>query len=248
MPLIAATWFAGAPIPVVGVLAVPLVGTDCVWSEGVAVSVLATALSPNTSYDYRVVVASHGGSDEDGDQAFQTLASAPPEATTGEASALTLTGATLAGSVNAKGGKVTNCHFEYVTEAEFQSTAFTGSITKVCSVTPSGTSATAVTAKATGLTAGTTYRFRVVATNNAGTTQAVEKTFATVAETCAENAAMCPVQGGSSTPSTPAPTPATRPSAPPPAKKPLKCRKGFKKKTVRGKAKCVKVRKRHQAR
>jgi hypothetical protein len=222
----------------------PVIGNP----EGVAVSVLAAALSPNTSYDYRVVITSHGGSDEDGDQAFQTLASAPPEATTGEASAITLTGATLAASVNAKGGKVTNCHFEYVTAAEFQSTAFAGAKTKVCSVTPSGTSATAVTAKATGLTAGTGYRFRVVATNNAGTTQAGEKAFATVAESCAENPAACPreVPAGSASP---APAPVITPSpTTPPAKKPLKCRKGFKKKTVRGKAKCVKVKKRHRAR
>jgi hypothetical protein len=215
-------------------------------SESVAVSTVATGLSPGTSYESRLVIASHGGADEDGNQAFQTLPAAPPEATTGEASAITLTGATLAGSVNAKGGKVSNCHFDYVTEAEFQSTVFAGAKTKVCSVTPSGTAATAVTAKATGLVAGTAYRFRVVATNNAGTTQAVEKTFATVAETCAENPASCSPPGGGGSQASTSPAPSSTPppaSVPAPIKKALKCRKGFKKKRVRGNLKCVKVRK-----
>jgi hypothetical protein len=214
--------------------------------EGVAISAVSSGLSPNTSYDYRIVIASHGGSDEDGNQSFQTLPAALPEATTGAASAISLTGATLAGSVNAKGGKVSNCHFDYVAEAEFQSTAFAGAKTKVCSVTPSGTAATAITAKATGLLAGTTYRFRVVATNNAGTTAAADKSFATTAETCEENPAMCPPAGGgaSQPPASSGPS-----STPPPVsvlapiKKAPPCRKGFQKKQVRGKIKCVKVKK-----
>ncbi|HKZ14154.1 MAG TPA: NosD domain-containing protein [Solirubrobacterales bacterium] len=48
--------------------------------------------------------------------------------------------------------------------------------------------------------------------------------------------------GGSGTP-TPTPTPSPVPTKPAPVKKPLKCKAGFKKKTLKGKAICVKVKK-----
>jgi hypothetical protein len=167
-------------------------------------------------------------------------------ATTGAASTLTKTTATLAGSVDPKGGTISNCHFEWVTEAAFQVTGFTGAASKACSPTPSGNGAVSVTAKPTGLTAATTYRFRVVATNNSGTGTATDNGFATVAETCSENVTLCPPSssgGGSQSvlPPAVATPPPTRPTP-----KPLKCRKGFKKKHVRGKLRCVKVKK-HRA-
>jgi len=216
----------------------PLVGER----EATTISAVANGLTPATSYEYRIQIGNHGGSAEAGPQSFETLPPLPPEATTETAKSITKTTATLTASVNPKGGKVSNCHFEYVSEAGFQSAGFSAAATKNCSPTPSGNAATTVTANAGALTAGTTYRFRVVATNNAGVGTATDKTFATVAETCAENAALCPPAGGGSpSPAAPAPV-VTTPSAPKP--KPLKCRKGFKKKKVRGKLKCVKLKKR----
>jgi len=217
--------------------------------ESVSISAKVSGLDPATSYDYRIKVASYGGSAESGNQSFQTLPPLPPEATTGAASALTKTAATLGGTVNPKGGTVSNCHFEYVTEAAFQSSGFTGAVSKVCATTPSGNFANSVSAKISGLSAGTAYRFRVVATNNSGTTEAIDKAFTTVAETCAENPALCPP---AEIPQTPTPAPATPPPivTPPPVvqPKPLKCRKGFKKKRVRGKLKCVRIKNRHPKR
>jgi hypothetical protein len=212
--------------------------------QAVTVSASVKGLDPGTSYDYRISIADFGGADESGSQSFQTLPPLPPEATTGAATSLTKTTATLAGTVNPKGGPVSNCHFEYLTEAAFQSSGFAGATTKLCSLAPSGNAAVAVTAKVTGLLAGTAYRARVVATNNSGTTQAAESSFTTVAETCAENAALCPPEEPAPadppviTPPSPSPTPS------PPAKKGLTCRKGFKKKRVHGKLRCVRVKKR----
>ncbi len=214
--------------------------------ESTSLGVAASALAPSTSYDYRIKVASYGGSAESGPQSFETLPPLPPAATSGSASALTKTTATLAGTVNPKGGPVSDCHFELVTDAAFQATGFTGASSKPCLSLPSGNVANAVTSKVTGLIAGTSYRFRVVATNNSGTGTATDASFTTVAETCAENAALCPPSGGGSSPSAPAaPAPAPAPIVTPPATpaKPLKCRKGFKKKRVHGKLKCVKVKK-----
>jgi hypothetical protein len=51
--------------------------------------------------------------------------------------------------------------------------------------------------------------------------------------------------GGGPTPNPPAPAPSPAPP-PVPKKETLKCKKGFKKKTVHGKAKCVKVKKKHK--
>jgi hypothetical protein len=221
----------------------PLIGENA----STQISASVGSLTPSTSYDYRVKIASYGGAAESGSQTFETLPPLPPVATTGAASALTKTTATLAGSVDPKGGTVSNCHFEWVTEAAFQLTGFTGAGSKTCSPTPIGNGAVSVTAKPSGLAAGTAYRFRVVATNNSGTGTATDNGFATVAETCSENVTLCPPSsGGGSQPSSPTvttPPPSTNPT---PAPKPLKCRKGFKKKRVRGKLKCVKVKK-HRA-
>ncbi len=216
--------------------------------ESIGVAAPVSGLTPSTSYDYRFRVASYGGATESGPQSFATLPPLPPESTTGSASALTKTTATLGGTVNPKGGTVSNCHFEYVTEAGFQSSGFTGATSKVCATTPSGNVASSVSAKVTGLSAGTTYRFRVVAINNSGTGTATDSSFATVAETCNENVALCPPSDGGSQPTPASPAPVVVPPPSTPAPKPLKCRKGFKKKKVRGKLKCVKVKKRRAAR
>ena len=53
--------------------------------------------------------------------------------------------------------------------------------------------------------------------------------------------------GGGPTPKSPTPAPAPAPTPlPVPHKEAVKCKKGFKKKTVHGKAKCVKVKKKHK--
>jgi len=213
--------------------------------ESVSVAANVKGLDTETSYDYRIKIASFGGSAESGNQSFQTLPPLPPETTTGAASALTKTSATLGGTVNPKGGSVSNCHFEYVTEAGFQSSGFSGASSKVCSFTPSGNITSSVSAKVSGLSMGMNYRFRLVATNNSGTAQAADKTFATAAETCAENPALCPLPPTPQPPASPAQVEAGPIPLPVPAPqpKPLKCRKGFKKKRVGGKLKCVKVKK-----
>ena len=162
---------------------------------------------------------------------------------------MTKNGATLGGTVNPKGGTVSNCHFEYVTEAAFQSGGFTGATSKACTTTPSGNVASRGLGEShAGLAAGTAYRFRVVATSNSGTApgdrrslhdgggnlQPKTRRSARRAET--------PAVPASPPPAGPLPIPAPRGGQP----KPLKCHKGFKKKRVRGKLKCVRVKK-HRA-
>lgn len=213
-------------------------------SVKVTASAKVTTLSPSTKYDYRIVVASNGGEEEGAARGFETLPPVPPEATTGAASAITLTSATLGGTVNPRGGLISDCHFEYTTAVAFQEKGFTGAAAVACFSKPSGTTAAAVSAKVAGLLLGTAYRFRVFATSNAGSDEGSDQGFTTLAETCETNPSLCPPPPEPPTYVEPeAQLPTFTPSAPP-VTKPLKCRRGFKKKRVHGKLRCVKKRKR----
>lgn len=210
-------------------------------SGPVQISKPLPGLSPGASYDYRIVVAGYGGTAEGSAQAFTTLPPLAPDVATGSATELTKTSATLGGTVNAHGGPISNCHFEYTTSADFEASGFTKATSINCLTKPNGTSNVAVSAKVVSLTAGTSYRYRVLATNNSGTTAGLDQPFATPAETCENTPALCPPPV---VPPTLTPAPTAPPASPlPTAPKPLKCHKGFKKKTVHGKPKCVKLRK-----
>jgi alpha-tubulin suppressor-like RCC1 family protein/phosphodiesterase/alkaline phosphatase D-like protein len=94
----------------------------------------------------------------------------PPIATTLAATAITDTGATLNGNVNANATSTT-VTFEY---------GLTTSYGITVAATPaalSGTTATAVRATLSGLLSGTTYHYRVVAASTAGTVTGEDRTF-----------------------------------------------------------------------
>lgn len=211
-------------------------------STAVTAQARLEGLSPATDYDYKIVVTSNGGSAEGAAQEFKTLPPLAPTVSTGSASLVTMTSATITGSVNPNGGPISECRLEYTDEASFQASGFASAVSKACAPNPTGTTTTPVSAKISGLKAGTTYRFRVVATNNSGPAEAADKTFATQAETCAMNPAVCPKTPSPETPAV-TPAPALLPLPTPTQPKPLKCRKGFKKKRVHGKLKCVKIKK-----
>lgn len=95
----------------------------------------------------------------------------PPTATTGSAESITLTGATLAASINPNGAETTY-RFEYGTSTSY-------GLRTADATVPAGTSATTVKVPITGLTQATQYHFRVVATNAAGVVPGSDKTFTT---------------------------------------------------------------------
>jgi len=96
---------------------------------------------------------------------------AAPSTTTGDATAVTDTQATVAGTVNPQ-GQLTSYAFQYGTTTAYgQQTALTSA--------GSGTADTPVRADLAGLTAGTTYHYRAIATNADGTTVGADRTFRT---------------------------------------------------------------------
>jgi hypothetical protein len=96
-----------------------------------------------------------------------------PTAITGPVTALGTTTATVTGTVN-PGGLTTSRHFEYGTTTSYGSTTASVGI-------GSGTANVAVSAALTGLAPGTTYHYRVVATNSTGTSRGADGVFATTA-------------------------------------------------------------------
>jgi len=99
------------------------------------------------------------------------VAAGPPTATTGSASSLTETGATVTGTVNPE-GMATTYRFEYGTSSSY------GLQTAEVDA-GSGTAAVDASATLGGLTTDTTYHYRVVATNAAGVTRGADRTLHT---------------------------------------------------------------------
>ena len=112
---------------------------------------------------------------------FDTVAFIKPTVTAVSVSVIGESNATLTGVVNPNGFNTT-CYFEYGINESYE----TGSVNKN-TLTPaidvgSEIGNVTVNAEITGLTPETTYYFRLVATNNSGTTFGDDQTFTTLAE------------------------------------------------------------------
>jgi hypothetical protein len=102
-------------------------------------------------------------------------AAAAPVVVTGEATDVGPTGATLHGSVNPEGA-ATTYRFEYGTGTNYGLTAPVPDADA-----GAGTEPVPVEAPVSGLTANTTYHYRLVATNPSGRTEGEDRTFTTAA-------------------------------------------------------------------
>lgn len=96
--------------------------------------------------------------------AIAAAAAAAPTATTGDVASVLPTSAVVTGTVNPN-GSVTTWHFEYSLSS---ATSYTSSTTAQSA--GAGTTDVGVTATLSGLVPSTNYRYRIVATNSAGTT------------------------------------------------------------------------------
>ena len=143
------------------------------------VSAVVSGLSPGAPYHFEleIVYANAAGAAVPvygGDESFTTLPNAPTVLTEA-VSEVSQTAATLNGTVNPNGATVSSCQFQWGTTTEY------GNTTACAQTIGSGTSAVAVSANLTGLSANTTYHYRILATNPGGTTYGTDQTFSTQA-------------------------------------------------------------------
>ncbi|HEX5490195.1 MAG TPA: PQQ-binding-like beta-propeller repeat protein [Candidatus Udaeobacter sp.] len=136
-----------------------------------AVSANISGLSASHTYHFRIVARNGGGTVFGSDGTFTTLtATGPPIVMTNPATHIGSFSARLHGSLNPHGLAAT-VYFQYGTTTSYGSTT--------ANQTKSGNTYQNVVASISGLTANTTYHFRIVATNNAGTVFGTDKKFTT---------------------------------------------------------------------
>jgi hypothetical protein len=142
----------------------------------VAVEIPVQGLTAGTTYHFRVVATSDGGTVQGADATLKTgAAPAPPVTPTGPAVStggvrdVTPSAATLTGSVNPHGATATY-RFEYGTTTNYGASTAPGDA-------GSGTRSVGATARVEGLTAGRRYHYRLVASNSAGLTRGSDHSF-----------------------------------------------------------------------
>lgn len=203
------------------------------------ISVGVSGLSPDTSYRYRVTVTTNASSVTSGSEVFQTLPEVPPTISKESPTNVTQTTATIRANVNPHGGSSSDCHFEFGTNVAY------GSTFPCLSLPPPATTDVTVTRKVSGLTANTVYHYRMVVTTNAGTAEGEDTEFTTA------SVPVEPEPEGPASPTEPGPAPVTSPpppSGPVTTPSPRRCRRGFHRRRVRGKLRCVRKRHRHRQR
>jgi plastocyanin len=129
------------------------------------------SLAANTTYHFRIVASNSAGTTVGSDTTFTTLPMTGfPVVTTNPATNVTASSARLNGTLDPHGLSAT-VYFQY------------GTTTSYGSITPNqiktGNDYQNVFAGISGLTAGTTYHFRIVATNTIGTRYGIDRTLTT---------------------------------------------------------------------
>jgi YVTN family beta-propeller protein len=135
------------------------------------ISANISGLTASTRYHFRIVATNSAGTTYGADQVFTTLsATGPPVVTTTPATNVTSSSVTLNGVVDPH-GLTTSVYFQYGTTTTYGLTTAAQSYT--------GSAYLNISAYISGLTTHTTYHFRIVATNSAGTTYGRDRAFST---------------------------------------------------------------------
>ena len=127
-------------------------------------------LTPGVVYHYRLVAWNAEGTSYGQDETFTAVAGQSPLAVTGPASGVSVSEATISGTINPE-GKETSYRFEYGTNTEYGTQAFGTVLPEL------GVQTVALSLR--GLDPGTTYHYRLVVSSPAGTSEGADETFTT---------------------------------------------------------------------
>jgi len=128
-------------------------------------------LTASTTYHFRIVASNGDGTSFGGDRTFTTLtATGPPVVTTNPATNVTSSSATLNGLLDPH-GLITTVYFQYGRTTSYGSTTLMQR--------QIGNTYRNIASNISGLTTGTTYHFRIVATNSLGMKMGGDRTFTT---------------------------------------------------------------------
>ncbi len=199
-------------------------------ADATALSAKITGLAPVTEYHYRVTTTTYAGSATSDPATFETLPVMPATVTTKSPTSVVETSASLTGTVNPHGGSISSCQFKYGTTVSY------GTTTSCVGLPGPVSEDVAVTRKVLKLSPGTTYHYKLVVTGNAGTVEGEDVKFTTASPPPPPQDPVQPPASGDP-PAAAVPPVSVAPTRPPP----LRCRKGFRKKKVRGRLKCVRL-------
>jgi phosphodiesterase/alkaline phosphatase D-like protein len=139
-------------------------------STAVTVNAGLLGLTPGTPYYYEFVATNSEGTTVGPLETFTTAPPTPPTATTGGASEVTLTTATVSGTIAAR-GLPTSYELDLGTDATYG--------TSMYGEAGSGSEPAAIALALTGLAPGTTYHYRIDAINSDGRSYGADETFTT---------------------------------------------------------------------
>ncbi|MHB8799709.1 MAG: BACON domain-containing protein [Thermoanaerobaculia bacterium] len=141
-------------------------------STAQSISAPVSGLLCNTTYHYRATATNSVGTSYGFDATFTTgtCPASAPAVTTGSATGVGQTTATLNGTVNPNGASTTT-GFQYGTTTSYGSSVPTATL--------SGSTAQSISAYVSGLVCSTTYHFRATGTSSAGTGYGSDATFTT---------------------------------------------------------------------
>jgi hypothetical protein len=132
---------------------------------------LLSGLKPGTTYHYTVVAINQSGRASGADETFTTAAGTPPTAVTGSSNEVAQNGATIDGVLDTN-GLPTSYGFEIGTSTDYGPPTGLGSV-------GAGLNEAQVSLALSGLQPGTTYHYRLTATNVDGTSYGADETFTT---------------------------------------------------------------------